>query len=161
MDHSGHKLLTTEIQRAIFLNTFLHSLDPKKRLTIPRQWREQIEPAKSVYVVPSVKGTYLNVFPEAVMHQILERIGNLSIADEDGRTFVRSIGSQSDLCPWDSQGRIRISDELLAYAQLENQVAFVGVIQSFEIWNPDLWAQERAKAKEPSKFGDAARRIGI
>lgn len=143
----------------IFLNTYRHSLDPKKRLTIPSQWRDQVGPSKSLYVMPGVEARYLNIFPAGVMAQILDKIKNLSIADEEGRQFVRVLGSQSDLVPWDSQGRIRINDELLAYAGLTSQAVMVGAIQSFEIWSPEAW--EKVKSSDPSAYGDAVRRVGI
>jgi len=159
MDHIVQGVGAAGMGGGIFLNTYIHALDPKKRLTIPAQWREELGPSRSVYVMPGVKARYLNVFPASVMQQILEKIRNLSIADEEGRQFVRMLGSRSDLVPWDSQGRIRINDELLGYAQLSDQVAMVGAIQSFEIWNPEDW--EKVKSSDPSGYGDAVRRVGI
>jgi MraZ protein len=146
-------------QLGIFLNTYRHSLDPKKRMTIPSQWRGELGPSKTVYVMPSVKARYLNVFPASVMAQILDRIKNLSMADEEGRQMVRVLGSQSELLTWDSQGRIRISDELLGYAGVTDQVVMAGVIQSFEIWDSETWA--KVKSSDPSAYGDAVRRVGI
>ena len=59
---------------------------------------------------------------DAPFLQRLQRIRNLSIADARARQFARILGSQSQLAPWDSQGRIRIKDELLAFADLREQI---------------------------------------
>ena len=42
---------------------------------------------------------------------------------------------------WDSQGRIRIKDELLACAKIADQVKLVGAFDRFELWSPELWKQ--------------------
>ena len=38
--------------QGIFVGRFTHSLDPKKRLTIPAVWRAQVGTPKSLYVLP-------------------------------------------------------------------------------------------------------------
>jgi MraZ protein len=123
----------------VFVGNYHHCLDPKKRLTIPSEWRDYVGTPTSLYVLPGVEHKYLVVFPAREMVQRLQRIRNLSIADARARQFARILGSQSQLAPWDSQGRIRIKDELLEFAQLKDHVALVGAIEGFELWNPELW----------------------
>jgi DNA-binding transcriptional regulator/RsmH inhibitor MraZ len=69
------------------------------------------------------------------------------------------LGSQSQLAPWDSAGRIRIKDDLLEYAQLGEQVILVGAIERFELWNPELWKQTGGASV--ADLGEAARNIGF
>jgi DNA-binding transcriptional regulator/RsmH inhibitor MraZ len=50
------------------------------------------------------------------------------------------LASSADLVTWDGQGRIRIKDELLAYAELTDQVLMASNFRGFELWNPQRWA---------------------
>jgi MraZ protein len=144
----------------IFVGKFEHSLDPKKRLTIPAEWREYAGIPTSLYVLPSLENARcLSVYPAREMVQRLQRIRSLSIADTQARQFARVLGSQSQLAPWDSAGRIRIKDDLLEYAQLGEQVILVGAIERFELWNPELWKQTGGASV--ADLGEAARNIGF
>lgn len=146
--------------QGVFVNIYVHSLDSKKRLTIPSDWRELAGVPRRLFVLPGVNDKCLCVYPAREMTRRLERLRNLSIADTKGRQLARTLASRSDLVPWDSQGRIRIKDDLLAYAGLVNQVVLVGTFDGFELWNPDRWNEQTGSMDQP-KLGDAARYVGF
>ncbi len=144
----------------VFMGQFTHCLDPKKRLTIPSEWRDYVGIPQSLTVIPGLEGARcLMVFPAREMAQRLQSIRSLSIADTRGRQFARLLGSQSQLAPWDSAGRIRVNDNLLEYAALSDQVVLIGAIDHFELWNPELW--KPLGAKGVADLGEAARNIGF
>lgn len=144
----------------VFVNTYVHSLDTKRRLTIPSDWRELAGVPKRLFVLPGVNDKCLCVYPAREMTRRLERLRNLSIADAKGRQLARTLASRSDLTPWDSQGRIRIKDDLLDFAAIANQAVLVGTFDGFEIWNPDLW-KETEDSVNPQDLGEAARYVGF
>ena len=90
----------------------------------------------------------------------MERLRNLSIADEKGRQLARTLASRSDLVPWDSQGRIRIKDELLDFAGIGSQAILVGTFDGFEIWNPERW-EDQESSMDQHGLGEAARYVGF
>jgi MraZ protein len=143
----------------VFTGNYLHSLDPKKRLTIPSEWRDQVGMPSSLYVLPGIDQHYLLVVPARDMAQRIASMRGHSVADSRARQFARVLGSRSQLVPWDSQGRIRVNDELMAYAQLSSQVALVGALEAFELWNPDLW--KATGSMDQSHLGEAARYVGF
>ena len=144
----------------VFMGSYTHSLDPKKRLTIPSEWRDHSGASGSLYVLPGLEESrYLMVFPAREMVQRLQSVRSLSIADTKGRQFARLLGSQSQLAPWDSAGRIRVNDNLLEHAQLSDQVVLIGAIDHFELWSPVLWKQAGLKAA--ADLGEAARYVGF
>lgn len=146
--------------QGVFVGNFAHSLDPKRRLTIPSEWREHVGTPSSLYVLPDVESRrYLLVFPAREMVRRLQAIRSHSIADAQARQFTRILGSQSQLAPWDTAGRIRVKDELLGYANLSDSVVLVGAIDHFELWNPELWKQ--VSATGASDLGEAARYVGF
>lgn len=123
-----------------FASNFIHSLDPKKRLTIPAVWRDQVGEPKSLYVLPGLnKEKCLYVYPTSEMARRLEKFRKISIGDTKARMFARLLASNSDLIAWDSQGRIRIKDELLVYAGIASRVKLIGAWDHFELWNPEEW----------------------
>jgi MraZ protein len=140
----------------VFVSHYVHSLDPKKRLTIPAEWREQITASNSLYVLPDVHHRCLCVFPAGEIVHRLQRIRSHSIGDAKVRQFARVLGSQSHIVSWDSQGRIRVKDELLALARLEDQVELVGAFDRFELWNPDLLREsggmDRGNLQEAAEY---------
>ncbi len=129
-----------------FVTHHRHSLDPKRRLTIPAEWREIVGDPPQVFVIPSVGARrYLNVFPARIMGPRLQNLQRVSMADEKARDCLRILGSRSELLRWDVQGRIRIREELLRHAGIRNEVLITGNFENIEIWAPEQFAKfERA-----------------
>lgn len=150
-----------EMLQGVFVGQYQHLLDPKKRLTIPSVWREQVGQPEQLFVLPGVNLPCLCVFPSREMARRLERIRSLSIADETGRNFLRTLASRSDLVPWDAQGRIRVKDELLDYAGLSSDVVLVGAFECFELWSPEKWKQQQESSATSTSLGEAARYVGF
>jgi len=145
--------------QGVFVSHFTHSLDPKKRLTIPSEWRAQIGSPRSLYVLPDVQQKCLCIFPSGEMTRRLEKFRHHSIADSKARQFARVLASQSDLVSWDSQGRIRIKDSLLDSADLVDQVVLVGAFDRFELWNPEVF--EEAGGMDQAGIREAAKYVGF
>lgn len=142
-----------------FVGSYTHSLDPKKRLTIPSEWRETVSDPSQLYVLPGLNERCLYVFPAHEMAQRLESIRSSSITDGKARLFSRLLGMSSGLMTWDAQGRIRIPDELLDYARLIDQVMLVGALKRFELWSPAVWKESGFSAE--ASLGDVAGYVGF
>lgn len=144
----------------VFVDTFKHALDAKRRLTIPAEWRSLVGSPERLFVLPSTNDTCLCVFPAREMARKLQRLQDISLVDASTQDEMRVLSAHANMVPWDAQGRIRIKDELLQYAKLETEVVLVGVFTRFEIWSPELW-----KLKQPvidqQKLGAAARSVGL
>jgi MraZ protein len=145
--------------QGVFVGRYVHSLDNKKRLTIPSVWRAQIGDPKGLYVLPDIQHVCLLVFPAAEMVRRLQKMRNYSMADDTARRFARVLASQSDILSWDSQGRIRIKDELLAFAELVDEVVLAGAFDRFELWSPDKIGAEGTVQR--AELLDAAKYVGL
>lgn len=142
-----------------FVGTFTHSLDPKKRLTIPSEWRSQVGSPRSLYVLPNVHERCLTVFPASEMARRIQAMRSHSMSDRKAREFARVLASQSDLVSWDTQGRMRVKDELLGFAQLIDQVILVGAFDCFELWSPDNFGERGAMDQD--RIREAAQYVGF
>ncbi len=142
-----------------FFGTFYHSLDSKRRLTIPADWRDRLaEP--NLFVLPGVSVKCLYVFPAREMARRLEKFRSASIADAKAQQFARAIFARANQIPWDAHGRIRVSDELMNWAELDSQVVLAGVGTRFELWNPANWERIQPAMDSP-EFGEASQYIGF
>ncbi len=121
----------------LFVGNHEHTLDPKRRLTIPSDWREKVGNPPSVYVLPDVKQRCLSVYPAGEMGRKLEGLRKHHVFDEQARRFARVLGFNSELLAWDTAGRIRIKDTLLNQAGLKDRVILVGALDRFELWSPE------------------------
>ena len=113
-----------------------HALDPKKRLTIPSEWRAVMGNPDYVYVMPGRNGKCLNLVPRAEMEMRLEKLREKALFDPALNEQLRAIGAVSEQLMLDVQGRIRICDRLLQFANLTTTVAMVGSVRMIELWDP-------------------------
>ncbi len=146
----------------VFSGTFTHSLDPKKRLTIPVEWRLAVGQPERVFVMPGLDGEpCLYVFPMHVITSRLEKVGMAQVSNLNYRLFTRILGENSVELPWDSQGRIRVPDVLLAKGGMENDVYMNGAKDRFELWNPGKRDQYRDLKESTITLGEAAKLFGF
>ncbi|MEI6970355.1 MAG: hypothetical protein WCL44_02455 [bacterium] len=148
-----------EGEEGVFVGTYVHALDPKRRLTIPSAWRDRVEGRPSFYVLPDVDERCLCVFSGREMQRRLESVGHHSIVDRKARQFARVLASRSDLVDWDSQGRIRIKDELLEHAGIKGTATLVGNFRFFEVWDPENL--KKSGVLDDTNVVDAVRHVGF
>ena len=142
-----------------FVGEFTHTLDPKRRLTIPSSWRAQAGTPKSLFVMPDLYLKCLCVFPGIEMQRMMEKVRKVPYSDQKGRAFFREIGRQSELVTWDAQGRIRISDRLLDFAGMDSQILLYGAFDNFQLWRPENW--KGPQGIDQQGLQEAARSIGF
>ncbi len=143
-----------------FVNQYLHTLDSKRRLTIPSEWRDLVGAPARLYVLPGVHDCCLSVLPaREMMRRLNESRQRLKLSDQKARQFNRILASRADLLTWDKVGRIRIKDSLMEYARIENQVVLAGAFEGFELWNPELW--QASGALDQKQFADVAGYVGL
>jgi len=147
------------IVKGVFTSDYKHSLDPKKRLTIPSEWREYIGESKEVFILPNTQKGCLRIFTGQEMDARLSKLLNIKLADAEMNNYARVIAENSQRTKWDSQGRIRIKDKLLQLADLVDDVIFVGTLNCFELWNPELLAKLREE--EAPSLEESLSKLGI
>ena len=118
------------------VSEFERSLDPKKRLTIPSAWRHALG-SDYVYVMKEEGAPCLRLVPKGVFESRLAEIQEEPLSDDDLNDVLEKIGEDSELLEFDVQGRIRISDRLLVYANLKGTVVMKGAVRMARIWAPE------------------------
>lgn len=128
---------------APFISTMTGTLDAKGRVCIPASFRDVLtaQDTAGVYLCPSFAEPALEGFGEEVLQEFHQR---QAAADPfftpsyDDKVFA--VLSMSQLLPRDENGRVRLSDEMIAHAGLKDRVTFVGMGRKFQIWDSARFA---------------------
>jgi MraZ protein len=122
--------------KGFLLGRYDHALDPKKRFTIPAGWRQILGDPQYVFVMPDNAKQCLNIIPQEEMEARLAKLREKALFDPALNQVLQTIGSNSEMPPVDGQGRIRISDRLLQFANLTTTVAMLGAVRMIKLWDP-------------------------
>ena len=140
----------------MFLGEYLHTLDTKKRVSLPVKFRKEV--GKNIVVTRGLDNC-LFVYSHKDWKKISEKLEQLSIGQSDQRGFNRFLLSGAVEGTVDSVGRILIPDFLKSFAGLKSRVVVTGVNDRIEIWDEKLWEQYKRRIEKQAdqmaeKLGD-------
>ncbi len=138
----------------MFRGSSFHNLDPKGRLIIPARFRDVLKQSSVDGLMISTMDGALSCYTVEEWRKIEERILNLAVKSENMRRFRRIFIGGAHECMLDKQGRILIPPSLRQHAGLKKEVVLVGVLDHFEVWARDSWAQEDEKLQNDMKDED-------
>ena len=119
-----------------FLGEFEHTIDGQRRLAIPSEWR--LKGGDGRFVLLPARGSSLQLMPfEEFDSSILSKARRLSLASEKDMRDLAELGSRAQICECDKQGRIQISQKLVAYSGLKDRAALIGSLSYIQIWTPE------------------------
>lgn len=125
---------------ATYADTFEHALDEKSRVAVPSEWREEGYEQR-VFLFPSKEGC-LRAYPFSWMAKKQEALAGLPLNDPRRKT-IETAFSQAQKAVFDAQGRIKISERLIAHAKLNRLVVLAGAFDHFQIWDAEAWKSAR------------------
>lgn len=124
----------------MFRGRYTHTIDAKGRVSIPSKFREAISGrADQAFMVTNDLDPCLVAYPMEEWMEMEKRLQTLPSFVPEAVQFRRFFISGAQECPVDRQGRILIPANLREYAQLGREALFVGLLERFEIWSPQLW----------------------
>lgn len=136
--------MPTESQNTpIYYNSlYRHGVDEKRRVQVPAKWRPAAPEVEfTVILWPKAKqGACLRVLPPEQMARLMRDIDAMSNDDPNKVVLKRFIGSQSEQVALDKGGRICLPEQMAKEAGLTKEAALVGLLDRFEIWNPDRYS---------------------
>ncbi len=144
MSMAGGQSAVTAVGPGLLVGRYDHAMDPKKRLTVPAGWRDLMGAPAYVYVFPDPHAKCLNLIPPAEMEGRLEKLRARALFDKTLGPALRRIGENAEQVMLDVQGRIRIGDRLLAFAQLGGTVAMIGSMNRIQLWSPAVMPEAEA-----------------
>ncbi len=142
-----------------FVSQTVNKLDTKGRVSVPAQFRQVLaaQQTDGFYCEKAVGDPALNGFGEAGFADADERLRQFNpLLSKKYKTQATAIFARARLLSFDDEGRVRLPDDLIAYADISDRVLFVGLDRIFEIWNPDAYpAAEAARLEEALRLYEA------
>lgn len=80
-----------------------------------------------------------------------QTIDSLDPYSEARDAFATTILGESVQLPFDGEGRVILTEELIATANISEKACFVGKGATFEIWTPEVFEEYAARAREIAK----------
>jgi MraZ protein len=143
----------------MFIGEYEHTLDEKKRVTLPRQFKVGL--GKKMVVTRGLDNC-LFVYPEKAWQKIAGKLQDLSFAQADTRGFNRFLLSGAVELECDAAGRILIPDHHKQFAGLKRTVVFAGVSDRVEVWDAVQWKSYKARIeKNADAMAEKLGEIGI
>ena len=135
----------------MFLGTYLVSVTSGKRISIPSVFRENL--GKEL-ILSQWYEECLVLVSKSSLNTLLSRVtGSERVIIEPIRKTEHFIFASSYEVVPDDQGRIVIPDRLVTYANLKDQVYFLGVGDRVEVWNKEIWEdREKEVAKDAASY---------
>ena len=148
----------TAIQQipTLFVGSFTHSLDAKRRIIFPSNWRNLAGGSNQLFAFPHPEQKCLYLYTAAEMMRRLDALRSGETVDAVEQQAIRSITAGADMLAWDAQGRIRVGENLLQHIEVKEQVVLVGTLTRIELWsleNYDLALPQDSSTAENIFFG--------
>jgi MraZ protein len=123
---------------ALFLATHINKLDKKGRVSVPAAWRAGLTAADFAGVVlsPSHKATCLDGFPMARLNQLAAAMDDYAFYSDDQAALATTLFGNAQPLNFDADGRITLPEGLIAHAGITESIAFIGLGQFFQLWEP-------------------------
>jgi MraZ protein len=148
----------------LFQGSALNAVDAKGRVSVPAFLRQVIErrgDARAIVLAKHDAFPCLSAYDPAyaaLKHAKIERLLEKQETDpaaelEHARRTMMAFGATEEV-PYDSSGRIIVPPMMRRKGQLDDLALFVGVGETFQIWNPKLFLADR---NVPEDMKDIAR----
>lgn len=143
----------------MLIGEYTHSIDSKKRLSLPSRWRKEL--GKKLVVTRGLDNC-LFVYPLKEWQKITEKVGQLPLGQADTRSFNRFFLSGAVEVEVDKIGRILVPDFLKGFAKLENKVVLAGIHDRVEIWDENKWNEYKKRIEnEADSLAEKLGTIGV
>ncbi len=148
-----------------FVSTFINKIDAKGRVSIPASFRAVLERdgyqgggAAGIYCYPSLDAPALDAGGERLAQKIDGLLSGLpDYSDERDELSVALYGDVQVLSI-DGDGRIILPEGLRTHAGIKSKIAFVGLGEKFQLWEPDAFEARRQAAR--NKVRDHRKLLG-
>lgn len=146
---------------AALIGRHVNRIDKKGRVSVPKPFRDALSGGSfaGIYVFPSFKFGALEACGEAFIDRVVASLDELDMFSDEQDDLAATILENSHPLPFDPEGRIVLPADLLKYAGILGQAAFVGRGTRFQIWAPKAHDAHRVKAIDRARARGATLRL--
>ena len=134
----------------MFLSTYENKLDKKGRVSVPASFRSYLSNTgyNGIVCFPSFNNQSIEAWPQDRIEKISNAIDTLNPFEDKKDYFATSILSESINLQFDTEGRVSLTKKLLDHAKIKNNVLFVGLGKTFQIWEPKIFEKFKIVARK-------------
>lgn len=149
----------SEQVKMVYNDVFTHGVDDKRRLQVPANWRPAESVEFTLMLWPKDKnGPCLRCLPPEKMAELMHDISVMPNDDPNKVVLKRFIGSKSVQVTLDKAGRLCLPEGMAKQAGVLDKAVLVGLLDVFEIWNPERY--EVVQAADEMMSQEAFRMMG-
>ena len=137
----------------IFLSTYTNKIDAKGRVSVPSSFRGVLEESgfKGLICYPSpilnsIEGCGFNRIKK--LSDTIDALGPFSA---ERSAFSTSLLADSHQLSFDTEGRVILPINLIKFASIAEKVSFVGMGETFQMWDPDKYSEFQNKTFKQSQ----------
>jgi MraZ protein len=128
----------------MFLGEYKHTIDVKKRLSIPAKFRKEL--GRNAVLTRGLDQS-LFLYSLSTWKDISQKLNALPTGQASTRGFVRLMLAGAEEVVIDTLGRILVPDHLKTYAGIQQSVVITGVHSRLEIWDENVWSAYKQKVE--------------
>ena len=134
----------------MFLSSYENKIDKKGRVSVPATFRSHLNSMgyNGFISYPSFNHSALEACSQDRIEKLSNTIDSLNPFEEKRDFFATSILSESENLQFDTEGRVSLSNKLLNHAKIINNVLFVGLGKTFQIWEPKIFEKFKIVARK-------------
>lgn len=134
----------------LFLSTFVNKIDKKGRISVPATFRQALaqQSFQGIVVFRSYKFPAIEGMGIERMQRLSASVDELDLFSDMQDDLTATIFADSQLLPFDGEGRVILPEPLLVHAGIQTEAAFVGRGATFQIWNPKAFEAQQLLARQ-------------
>lgn len=131
------------------MDTITNKVDAKGRVSLPSDYRAIVkELSTEIVCYRSLSAPCIEGCLEDTLDKLATEIENSTdFFSETQDNLTNLIFGDAKRFPFDSTGRIVLTDKLLQHAGITDAAVFVGKGRKFQIWSPENWAREESRIR--------------
>ena len=134
----------------MFLSSYENKLDRKGRVSVPAPFRSHLSSLgyNGFVAYPSFNHSALEGCSQDRIEKLSKTIDSLNPFEEKRDYFATSVLSESVSLQFDTEGRVSFTEKLLKHAKIKNNILFVGLGKTFQIWEPNTFEKFKIVARK-------------
>ena len=138
------------------IGTYECKVDAKGRLMVPAALKKQLNPVlQNGFVLKrAVFQPCLELYPMSEWETLMQKVNKLNKFKKKNNDFIRRFTAGVKVVEIDSNGRLLIPKDLIAFADISKNIVVSSAINIVEIWDKDKY--EKAIGDATGDFADLA-----
>lgn len=123
------------------IGTYECKVDAKGRLALPSACKKQLENVlqEGFVLKRSVFQPCLELYPMEEWNKLMQKMNKLNRFNKRNNDFIRRFTAGVKMVEVDSNGRLLISKDLIAFAGIEKELVLSSAINIVEIWDKNKY----------------------